>query len=135
MPDLDTRELVELATKPLRDDIAELRATLARYLDLLSARDERVAALETGSAVQEQALKVVCKLLESLSEKMDEMILFTLRAEGLEKRVAGVDRRLEAVEAVIPAIKALKWLLGLFGTTLLLIIWAIVTGQVKLVVP
>lgn len=135
MPDLDTRELVELATEPLRDDIAELRATLARYLDLLSARDERVAALETGSAVQEQALKVVCKLLESLSEKMDEMILFTLRAEGLEKRVAGVDRRLEAVEAVIPAIKALKWLLGLFGTTLLLIIWAIVTGQVKLVVP
>ncbi len=135
MPDMDTKELIELATEPLRGDIAELRATLARYLDLLSARDERIAMLETGSAVQEQMLKVVCKLLESLSEKMDEMILSTLKAKGLEEKVTGMDRRLEAVEAVIPAIKALKWLLGLFGATLLLIIWAIVTGQVKLVVP
>lgn len=57
----------------------------------------------------------------------------------VEQRITGrvdkLETRVTEIEKLVPVIRAVMWILGLLGASVVALIWSLITGQAQILVP
>lgn len=106
---------IEASLEQQGHDIAELRAYLTQVLAKLERRDEN-----QEKQIQERVLFCAARS-PLLDQTVGELAALRMRVKELEK--------------LAPAMRAVIWIGGVLGVSVLALIWAIITGQAQIIFP
>ena len=104
-----------------------------------NTQTERLMRMETQLGYLVESHNKLLTQLQDIGKKVESRDL-VCAAQGpvytnLVEKVKDHEVRLDSVEKLMPAVRALIWIGGLFGISVIGLIWAIIIGQVQVIFP
>jgi len=137
----DFLAIIRMGVEPIADDIRDLRSALATQITDLRDRDEaarrRITRLETQTEDLIGSLSDVRELLTAIVgsldiEKFRSQIVDITESFAETEELAKLEKRVVAVETIVPAVKIMIWVGSILGASVVALIWALIIGRASI---
>jgi len=102
---------IETGFESLSHDLAELRGWLTQIVNELKSQNEK------GD--------------KKLTELLVDYATRCAQLESARLKVKALEQRMTAIERLMPAIRAMMWVAAALGASVIALIWALITGQAR----
>lgn len=125
--------LFQQAIEGLRSDLAELQAGLAQMLSELKEQATARQKQIDGLLIEHAARCVVVDNLVEATKLLNASVEANAKAKASQEDVQALEKRIEAIEKLMPAVKVVMWVGALLGASIIALIWSLITGRAQIV--